>query len=63
MNNTQKAFMKEFKALLRKYNADFEVRCDMSGWYAAEPVAEVSFNYMTDGEYITMKMPSYMNGK
>lgn len=61
MNDTEKAFMEEFKALLRKYNADFEVRCDMRGWDDYHAVAEVSFN--TPGAYSCMEMPKFEDGK
>lgn len=57
------AFMREFKELLRRYNAEFSVTEESQGYYFSKAVAEIDFNgvYNADGNmlrpYINFTLP------
>ena len=59
--------MRDFKDLLRRYNASFEVTETSRGFYNT-PVAEIDFDGIYDYEkdklvrpYINFQLPNYIN--
>lgn len=61
MKTTHEEFIKDFKELLKKHDAEFVVEFESKGWYHKD-VPTINFNWNEQrGVVESLELPSYIN--